>query len=278
MVWVRTRLEQALEKISWRSDARRGPWPKAQDYLATRRAMDVVGISDQDQEAIFRLVAAIIYLGNVEFIKGKEVDSSLLKDEKSKFHLKMTAELLMCDRAALLKRMIVTPEEVIKRSLNPEVATISRDGLAKTLYCGLFDSLVNKINVYQQDPNSKSLIGVIDIYGFKSFKLNRASQEWETIEDSFYHSLSTEESEPCHRYNFDHPDNGLINTCPSLTFATEQLLIQYVFDVYKIENKEIKPDEEPPRGIMWLKARVNKDGQFPDDEIRSVGDKLVPYK
>ncbi|GKA79718.1 transposase, Ptta/En/Spm, transposase, Tnp1/En/Spm-like protein [Tanacetum coccineum] len=40
-----------------------------------------------------------------------------------------------------------------------------------------------------------------------------------------------------------------------------------------IENKEIKPDEEPPRGIMWLKGRVNKDGQFPNDEIRSVGDK-----
>ncbi|GKB56357.1 alpha/beta hydrolases superfamily protein [Tanacetum coccineum] len=41
-----------------------------------------------------------------------------------------------------------------------------------------------------------------------------------------------------------------------------------------IENKEIEPEEEPPRGIMWLKGRVNKDGQFPDDEIRSVGDKL----
>ncbi|GKG45248.1 hypothetical protein Tco_0495326 [Tanacetum coccineum] len=25
---------------------------------------------------------------------------------------------------------------------------------------------------------------------------------------------------------------------------------------------------------MWLKGRVNKDGEFTDDEIRSVGDKL----
>nr|GFC93331.1 hypothetical protein [Tanacetum cinerariifolium] len=33
--------------------------------------------------------------------------------------------------------------------------------------------------------------------------------------------------------------------------------------------KEIEPDEEPPRGIMWLKGRVNKDEKFPDDEIRS---------
>ncbi|MFS7930647.1 putative myosin ATPase [Helianthus anomalus] len=154
---------------------------EAQDYLATRRAMDVVGITDTDQEAIFRLVAAILHLGNVQFIKGKEVDSSLLKDDKSKFHLKMTAELLMCDRAALedalLKRVMVTPEEVIKRSLPPDAATTSRDGLAKTLYSRLFDWLVDKINMsIGQDPNSKSLIGVLDIYGFESFKLNSFEQ------------------------------------------------------------------------------------------------------
>nr|GEZ98653.1 hypothetical protein [Tanacetum cinerariifolium] len=41
-----------------------------------------------------------------------------------------------------------------------------------------------------------------------------------------------------------------------------------------IKNKEIKPDEEPPRGVMWLKGRVKKDGQFPDDKIRSIGDKV----
>nr|GFB21610.1 hypothetical protein [Tanacetum cinerariifolium] len=41
-----------------------------------------------------------------------------------------------------------------------------------------------------------------------------------------------------------------------------------------IENKEIKADEEPLHGIMWLKGRVNKDREFLDDETRSVGDKL----
>lgn len=150
----------------------------AQEYLATRRAMDIVGISETDQEAIFRVVAAILHLGNVEFSKGKEVDSSVLKDEKSKFHLQATVDLLMCDlnalEDALLKRVMVTPEEVIKRSLDPDAATVSRDGLAKTLYSRLFEWLVHKINVsIGQDANSKSLIGVLDIYGFESFKTNR---------------------------------------------------------------------------------------------------------
>lgn len=47
------------------------------------------------QDAIFRVVAAILHIGNIEFSKGKEADSSVLKDEKSKFHLETTAELLM---------------------------------------------------------------------------------------------------------------------------------------------------------------------------------------
>ncbi|KAF7121132.1 hypothetical protein RHSIM_Rhsim13G0032100 [Rhododendron simsii] len=153
----------------------------AQDYLATRRAMDIVGISQQYQDAIFRVVAAILHLGNVEFAKGKEIDSSILKDDKSKFHLQMAAELLMCDfdalEDALLKRVMITPEEVIKRSLDPVGALVSRDGLAKTLYCRLFDWLVDTINVsIGQDPNSKSLIGVLDIYGFESFKTNSFEQ------------------------------------------------------------------------------------------------------
>ncbi|XVE72980.1 hypothetical protein DITRI_Ditri11bG0081300 [Diplodiscus trichospermus] len=149
-------------------------------YLATRKAMDIVGISENEQDAIFRIVAAILHLGNIAFAKGEE-DSSILQDDKSKFHLQMTAELLMCDpqalEVALCKRVMITPEEVIKRSLDPVAATVSRDGLAKTIYSRLFDWLVNKINVsIGQDPHSKCLIGVLDIYGFESFKSNSFEQ------------------------------------------------------------------------------------------------------
>jgi len=47
------------------------------------------------KEAIFRVVAAILHIGNIEFAKGKEIDSSVPKDDKAKFHLETTAELLM---------------------------------------------------------------------------------------------------------------------------------------------------------------------------------------
>ncbi|XP_020398063.1 myosin-17 isoform X4 [Zea mays] len=153
----------------------------AEEYLATRNAMDTVGITDQEQEAIFRVVAAVLHLGNINFAKGREVDSSIIKDDKSRFHLKTAGELLMCDceklENALIKREINTPEGVITTTVGPNSATISRDGLAKQIYSRLFEWLVNRINAsIGQDPDSNKLIGVLDIYGFESFKTNSFEQ------------------------------------------------------------------------------------------------------
>ncbi|XP_023742461.1 myosin-12 [Lactuca sativa] len=151
------------------------------EYLETRSAMDVVGINNDEQDAIFRVVAAILHLGNVDFIKGKEFDSSKVKDEKSLYHLRTAAELLMCDEKALeqslCERVIVTPDGNITKPLDPAAAALSRDALAKTVYSRLFDWIVDKINnSIGQDPTAKSIIGVLDIYGFESFKINSFEQ------------------------------------------------------------------------------------------------------
>ncbi|GKA44504.1 transposase, Ptta/En/Spm, transposase, Tnp1/En/Spm-like protein [Tanacetum coccineum] len=45
-----------------------------------------------------------------------------------------------------------------------------------------------------------------------------------------------------------------------------------------IEKKEIEQDEEPTHSTLWLKGRVNKKGEYQDDEIRLVGDKLKETK
>ncbi|XP_074590120.1 myosin-6-like isoform X2 [Curcuma longa] len=153
----------------------------SKEYVETKKAMDIIGISSDEQDAIFRVVAAILHLGNIEFTDGQETDSSQPKNAKSWFHLKTAAELFMCDEKALedslCKRVIVTRDENIIKTLDPEAAILSRDALAKVVYSRLFDWLVNKINnSIGQDPKSKCLIGVLDIYGFESFKTNSFEQ------------------------------------------------------------------------------------------------------
>ncbi|XP_060673033.1 myosin-15 isoform X2 [Ziziphus jujuba] len=153
----------------------------AEEYVKTRRAMDIVGISLEDQEAIFRTLAAILHLGNIEFSPGKEHDSSVLKDQKSSFHMQMAADLLMCDMnlllATLCTRSIQTREGIIVKALDCNAAIAGRDALAKTVYARLFDWLVDKINrSVGQDLNSRIQIGVLDIYGFECFKDNSFEQ------------------------------------------------------------------------------------------------------
>ncbi|KAK7349017.1 hypothetical protein VNO80_23844 [Phaseolus coccineus] len=155
----------------------------SKEYLATKRAMEVVGISSEEQDAIFRIVAAILHLGNVDLVNGVEevLDSSQPKDEKSYFHLKTAAELLMCDEKSLedsfCKRIMVTRGDTITKTLDPNSAALSRDALAKIIYSRLFDWIMCKINdTIGQDPKSSSLIGVLDIYGFESFKTNSFEQ------------------------------------------------------------------------------------------------------
>ncbi|KAK9683914.1 hypothetical protein RND81_10G174600 [Saponaria officinalis] len=153
----------------------------ADEYVKTRRAMTIVGISDTEQEAIFRTLAGILHLGNVEFSPGKEHDSSKLKDQRSSFHLQMVADLFMCDVNLLLSslctRSIQTREGTIVKALDCYAAVSSRDALAKTVYSRLFDWLVEKINKsVGQDPNSCVQIGLLDIYGFECFKHNSFEQ------------------------------------------------------------------------------------------------------
>ncbi|OIW05358.1 hypothetical protein TanjilG_28823 [Lupinus angustifolius] len=136
----------------------------AKEYLETRNAMDIVGINLDEQDAIFRVVAAILHLGNINFVKGKEFDSSKLKDDKSLFHLRTVAELLMCNEKSLqdslCQRVIVTPDGNITKLLDPDAAALSRDALAKTVYSKLFDWIVDKINnSIGQDSNAISIIG-----------------------------------------------------------------------------------------------------------------------
>ncbi|RZC68060.1 hypothetical protein C5167_031318 [Papaver somniferum] len=142
----------------------------AKEYMKTKAAMDI--------EAIFRTLAAILHLGNIEFSPGKENDSSTTKDKKSIFHLQMAAELFMCDEklllATLCTRSIKTREGNIVKELDREAAAAGRDALAKTVYARLLVQKVNKS--LGQDTNSKMQIGVLDIYGFECFQKNSFEQ------------------------------------------------------------------------------------------------------
>eukprot|EP00899_Mesostigma_viride_P015795 jgi/Mesvir1/24216/Mv10927-RA.2 len=153
----------------------------AEEYRRTKRAMDIVGISKEEQEAIFRSVAAVLHLGNIVFKPSADGEGSQLKDEVADRHLHICADLLRVNAQglldALVTRTIVTRDEKYTKPLNQAASEDNRDSLAKIIYARMFDWLVERINnSIGQDGTSSMSVGVLDIYGFESFTKNSFEQ------------------------------------------------------------------------------------------------------
>ncbi|KAG6586840.1 myosin-like protein [Phytophthora cinnamomi] len=145
----------------------------------TQDALDTIGISTDEQNAIFEIVAAILNLGEVEFEQnGNDSEKCHVSNEDI---VDNVGALLRTESAALhstlLERSITAGSESYTIPLNAEQASDLRDALAKGMYTQLFDWLVHRINkAICSTKNVKTHIGLLDIFGFESFDQNGFEQ------------------------------------------------------------------------------------------------------
>ncbi|KAH3682256.1 hypothetical protein WICPIJ_006766 [Wickerhamomyces pijperi] len=150
------------------------------EYKATSDALSLIGIKSNTQHQIFKILAALLHIGNIE-IKATRNDSQLSSDEPN---LVKACELLGIDAMNfakwITKKQLITRGEKIVSNLSHKQALVSRDSVAKYIYSALFDWLVQYINqdLCSSDVSEhvKSFIGVLDIYGFEHFEKNSFEQ------------------------------------------------------------------------------------------------------
>uniref|UniRef100_A0A803V195 Myosin VC n=1 Tax=Ficedula albicollis TaxID=59894 RepID=A0A803V195_FICAL len=135
-------------------------------------------VSGDFQMDVFKMLAAILHLGNVEIAAVGDERSSISAEDK---HLSIFCELLdlNCDKVAwwLCHRKIVTTSETVTKPMTRAQAANARDALAKKIYSHLFDFIVDRINQALQFPGKQhTFIGVLDIYGFETFDVNSFEQ------------------------------------------------------------------------------------------------------
>ncbi|MES1908318.1 MAG: hypothetical protein MHM6MM_001274 [Cercozoa sp. M6MM] len=151
----------------------------AKEYQEMIEGMRTLQFSEEDIEAVHRVVAATLWLGNLTFTEGHDERSSVVDRDV----LDIVASVLGVDSGALEKalccRGITTGfgarAEFILKPLRQADAEFSRDTLAKALYSKLFDTIVRKINVALHDENvgsNTTEIGILDIYGFEIMEYN----------------------------------------------------------------------------------------------------------
>lgn len=152
------------------------------DFKETINAMEVIGLHQSEQDQIWRLLAAILWIGNVTFTENDQEQAAIADASVPNF----IAYLLDVDAQALDKaltqRVVETTRggrrgSVYEVPLNTVQAKAVRDALAKAIYNNLFDWIVERVNKSLDAVGAKDKsIGILDIYGFEIFENNSFEQ------------------------------------------------------------------------------------------------------
>jgi myosin-5 len=152
----------------------------AEEFNATRKALETIGLGSDTQSQIFAVLAALLHIGNVQ-VTATRNDAVLSSTDAA---LVKASALLGIDAASFAKwttkKQITTRSEKIVSSLNQKQALVVRDSVAKFVYSSLFDWLVSVMNASlateEVSRAAKTFIGVLDIYGFEHFQKNSFEQ------------------------------------------------------------------------------------------------------
>ncbi|XP_057453771.1 myosin-2-like [Lotus japonicus] len=151
----------------------------AKNFHQLMEALDTVRICKEDQELIFKMLAAILWLGNITFqVTNNENHIEVVDDEA----VTSAALLMGCSSqelmAALSTCKIQSDKDTIAKSLTLSQAINTRDAIAKFIYASLFYWLVEQINKSLKAGKkcAGKSISILDIYGFQSLQKNSFEQ------------------------------------------------------------------------------------------------------
>ena len=147
------------------------------------KAMNTLQFSLDRQESVFRIITAVLHLGNILFLKSESNADDSKIDVSTRNNLDTAAKLLGLDpvalSVALTEKTMTVGREVVTVLFNPSQAADNRDTLAKSLYGLLFDWIIGYVNDTLRDscdPSTSHSIGILDIFGFEVFEVNSFEQ------------------------------------------------------------------------------------------------------
>lgn len=151
----------------------------AENFKKTREAFSLLGIKDSSQISIFKVMASILHLGNVDICS--ERDGEACHISRNDPHMQSFCRLLGVELQQmehwLCHRKLSTASETYVKNMSGQQAANARDALAKHIYARMFDWIVEHINMALQTSSKQhSFIGVLDIYGFETFEVNSFEQ------------------------------------------------------------------------------------------------------
>ncbi|XP_036952953.1 unconventional myosin-Ih [Acanthopagrus latus] len=148
------------------------------DWKTVKNALQIINIEEINTNHLFGIVASVLHLGNINFESNSKGQAVLANNDE----LRWVSNLLGVDAHSLQEgltyRKIEARHDQVLSPFTIDHAIYARDALAKAIYGQTFTWLVNRINesMENKDPSRKTVIGLLDIYGFEVFYVNSFEQ------------------------------------------------------------------------------------------------------
>uniref|UniRef100_A0A8C1Y2E0 Myosin-9 n=1 Tax=Cyprinus carpio TaxID=7962 RepID=A0A8C1Y2E0_CYPCA len=176
-------------------------------FAETVDAFRIMGIPEEEQTGLLKVVSAVLQLGNMSFKKERNSDQASMPDDTAAQKVCHLLGMNVTDftRAILMPRIKVG-RDYVQKAQTQEQAEFAVEALAKAMYERLFRWLVMRINkaLDKTKRQGASFLGILDIAGFEIFELNSFEQLCinytnEKLQQLFNHTMFILEQEEYQR-------------------------------------------------------------------------------
>lgn len=153
------------------------------DFNITRKALEDLGMTPDEILQVFRLVASILKLGNLNFVPTTNMDGTEGCGISNDYELYEVCDNLDSDFEILQNALVTRTieggrNEYLMTDLSAQEAANGRDSLCRALYSRLFTWIVNRTNesIKVKTPQRHKTLGILDLYGFEASLQNGFEQ------------------------------------------------------------------------------------------------------